>query len=176
MLLPLMSTVGKKKWHDPRGGRKHLSSKSGRYVKFRVCISTIEGLRSRSRPTKPQTAVVISFVSQSRTMALQHSLFALFVCFQSVVAFAPCRVVRSPTFRQAAMMELPEGLIKTVSKPGTGPPLKLGDVASVKYSCYLHDDESKAPFARSDFQKVVCLSPKGSLSKNAHTHTLYLTL
>jgi hypothetical protein len=57
-------------------------------------------------------------------------------------------------------MELPEGLIKTVSKPGTGPPLKLGDVASVKYSCYLYDDESKAPFSRSDFQKVVCVSPK----------------
>jgi hypothetical protein len=52
----------------------------------------------------------------------------------------------------AATTEMPEGLVKTVTKPGNGPPLKLGDVATVKYSCYLPDE---APFARSEFQKVV---------------------
>lgn len=47
---------------------------------------------------------------------------------------------------------MPEGLVKTIQKPGTGPPLKLGDVASVKYSCYTSVDEP--PFAKSNFQKV----------------------
>lgn len=50
---------------------------------------------------------------------------------------------------------LPDGLLKTVSKSGNGPAVKRGDVATVKYSCYLPDDATKIPFAKSDFQKVV---------------------
>lgn len=61
----------------------------------------------------------------------------------------------------AATTEMPEGLIKTVTKQGNGTPLKLGDIASVKYSCYLPDE---APFARSELQKVVrCFCRDGGL-------------
>jgi len=62
------------------------------------------------------------------------------------------RKIPSTSRMLAATTEMPEGLVKTVTKPGNGPPLKLGDVATVKYSCYLSDE---APFARSEFQKVV---------------------
>jgi len=50
---------------------------------------------------------------------------------------------------------LPEGLVKTVSKEGRGTPARRGDVATVKYSCYLPDYVTKIPFAKSDLQKVV---------------------
>lgn len=92
------------------------------------------------------------------------TIVTLLICCQLAMGFSP-----SPHFSSrktpsksniayllsAATTEMPEGLVKTVTKPGNGPPLKLGDVASVKYSCYLPDE---APFARSEFQKVVSFS------------------
>ena len=56
-------------------------------------------------------------------------------------------------FSSATM--LPEGILKTISKPGDGLPAQLGDIATVKYSCYLPNDEKAAPFAKSDKQKMV---------------------
>jgi FKBP-type peptidyl-prolyl cis-trans isomerase len=47
---------------------------------------------------------------------------------------------------------LPEGLVKTVSKPGNGNAAKLGDIATVKYTCYVPDSK---PFAKSSRQKLV---------------------
>jgi hypothetical protein len=58
---------------------------------------------------------------------------------------------RTTTFKLSAS----EGYIKTVSKPGTGKQVNLGDIATVKYTCYLPDDAKGAPFARSDKQKMV---------------------
>ena len=48
-----------------------------------------------------------------------------------------------------------EGLIKTITKQGTGKVANLGDIATIKYSCYLPDDEKAIPFSRSDKQKMV---------------------
>jgi hypothetical protein len=72
------------------------------------------------------------------------------------VAGPQCRASFRTTSRlqSSALTELPDGLIKTISKPGSGIPLKLGDIASVKYSCYLPNQDAP-PFAKSDFQKVV---------------------
>lgn len=89
--------------------------------------------------------------------SLLSLLLVLLIDGKSVAAFAPASKRHSAaTFiASAATTELSDGgILKTISKPGTGPPLKLGDVASVKYSCYLPNDESKAPFAKSNFQKV----------------------
>jgi FKBP-type peptidyl-prolyl cis-trans isomerase len=74
-------------------------------------------------------------------------------CFLSGAAlgFMPIQSSTRSTSRLFSTV-LPEGLQKTVSKEGTGPAVKLGDIATVKYSCYLPDS---APFARSDSQKVV---------------------
>ena len=53
------------------------------------------------------------------------------------------------------------GFIKTVSKPGSsGKPVNLGDIATVKYTCYLPGNEKAAPFARSEKQKMVRLTVK----------------
>jgi hypothetical protein len=52
--------------------------------------------------------------------------------------------------------ELAEGILKTVSKEGNGKPVKLGDIATVKYTCYLPDGPSSTlPFAKSSKQKMV---------------------
>lgn len=48
---------------------------------------------------------------------------------------------------------LQEGLTKTILKPGRGPALKLGDVATVSYNCYLAD--TKQTFSKSPKQKVI---------------------
>jgi len=48
---------------------------------------------------------------------------------------------------------LPPGLNKNVKKAGSGPPLNLGDVATIKYSCFVKG--SSAPFAKSLEQKVI---------------------
>ena len=101
----------------------------------------------------PQPQTSCSSPKHSRTM---YSVFVFLTCTQFALGFAPsplfARKTLSASQLLAATTEMPEGLVKTVTKPGNGPPLKLGDVATVKYSCYLPDE---APFARSDFQKVV---------------------
>ena len=55
---------------------------------------------------------------------------------------------------------LPDGLVKTISTPGTGPLVRRGDVASVKYTCSVLDTNNNTtstspPFAKSTFQKVI---------------------
>jgi FKBP-type peptidyl-prolyl cis-trans isomerase len=69
------------------------------------------------------------------------------------------------SIRMATTVELEEnqGIVKTIFEPGNGMPLRLGDIATVKYSCYLPDDNSDgstassaaAPFAQSTKQKMV---------------------
>jgi hypothetical protein len=62
----------------------------------------------------------------------------------------------STTSTSRSPFTLPEGVIKTISKPGNGEPITLGDIATVKYTCYLPgDDSSVAPFAKAEKQKLV---------------------
>jgi len=65
-------------------------------------------------------------------------------------------------FSTAASTSLPEGLLKTVSKTGDGMPVQLGDIATVKYACYVVGDDddddntnNNKPFAKSAAQKMV---------------------
>lgn len=53
----------------------------------------------------------------------------------------------------SAAASLPEGLSKTVVKPGSGRQLNFGDVATVKYTCSVPG--ASQPFARSNSQKVI---------------------
>lgn len=88
-------------------------------------------------------------------------LIAMSFVLPATIAFAP----RSPqlwstssttatttTVSLNAASTLPEGLLKTISKPGSGPLLRRGDVATVKYSVYL---PNQPPFSRAASQKVV---------------------
>jgi len=73
-------------------------------------------------------------------------------------ATTPARPPAGVSLRASStLVTLGDGLTKTVTKPGNGVPLRLGDVATVKYSCYVPGGEATttAPFARSEEQKVV---------------------
>ena len=50
--------------------------------------------------------------------------------------------------------EIADGIIKKVTKRGTGVPAKLGDIATVKYSCYVVGDDMATPFSKSEQQKM----------------------
>lgn len=63
---------------------------------------------------------------------------------------------KSQIHSTAASEAVTEGLIKTVTKEGKGLPVKLGDIATVKYSCYLPNEPKTAPFSKANQQKVVC--------------------
>lgn len=64
---------------------------------------------------------------------------------------------KSSKLHMSSTVELPSGLIKKVTKPGMGPPIRVGDVATVKFTCDVVDEngESSMPFAKSSGQKFV---------------------
>jgi hypothetical protein len=72
----------------------------------------------------------------------------------------PCSSCSSSTsriFSSAAgtTTELVNGLVKKVSQPGRGGPITLGDMATIKYSCYIPGQDKSPPFAKADRQKMV---------------------
>ena len=89
------------------------------------------------------------------------SLVLLLCSTSSCTAFVPNKCTqRTAKLFSTKSTTLPEGILKTISKPGQGKPVSLGDIATVKYTCYLPEDETAKPFAKSDKQKmvsVVCL-------------------
>ena len=85
-------------------------------------------------------------------MVMMVSMVAVLM-FQVTLGFAPLSLPRPRVASTSTRLNSSSpGLIKTISKEGTGPPLKRGDQATVKYSVYLPDS---APFARSERQRVV---------------------
>lgn len=87
-------------------------------------------------------------------------------CLSRCDGFAPIHSDISP-FRQPSSQtqlysavgatNIANGLIKTITKEGFGNPLKYGEVATVKYTCYIPpvDGSSPKPFAQSLSQKVI---------------------
>lgn len=99
-------------------------------------------------------------------------------CIALSQAFAPCRTTKTTTtisntidtagplstrptliknmhttrLFSAAIPQQEGQLLKTIAQEGSGPTLKLGDIATVKYSCYVVNE--KTPFARSSKQKL----------------------
>ena len=67
--------------------------------------------------------------------------------------------IYSTSAPSASETTIAEGLIKTVTQPGRGGPVMLGDIATVKYSCYLpstnSDQQQNKPFSKSALQKMV---------------------
>jgi hypothetical protein len=101
--------------------------------------------------------------------------FATLLAAQSANAFAPIRIratgstierqiapsintatgIHTTLYAGATVTSTPiaEGLTKTILRQGNGPSLKLGEVATVSYTCSLLNNDT--PFARSNKQKVV---------------------
>jgi hypothetical protein len=84
-------------------------------------------------------------------MKMLRSLIVNWILLQGVHGFVSPNTRSLP--RSASMKLFVEGIIKTITREGTGAPLKRGDVATVKYTVYLPDSP---PFARSESQRVVC--------------------
>jgi FKBP-type peptidyl-prolyl cis-trans isomerase len=68
--------------------------------------------------------------------------------------------------QQEQQQQLPDGIVKTVMTPSTGRRIKLGDIVTVKYTCYLPSPDGKGissnsnnyngkPFAKATRQKMV---------------------
>eukprot|EP00554_Chaetoceros_debilis_P005288 CAMPEP_0194073590 /NCGR_PEP_ID=MMETSP0149-20130528/954_1 /TAXON_ID=122233 /ORGANISM="Chaetoceros debilis, Strain MM31A-1" /LENGTH=297 /DNA_ID=CAMNT_0038753621 /DNA_START=87 /DNA_END=980 /DNA_ORIENTATION=- len=72
-------------------------------------------------------------------------------------AFAPinssARTSATISTSLSATTAIAEGLTKNVIKEGNGPPLRLGEVATVSYNCVV--SATQQPFAKSPRQKVV---------------------
>ena len=70
-------------------------------------------------------------------------------------AFAPISSssARTSTTSLSAATAIAEGLTKNVLREGNGPPLRLGEVATVSYNCVV--SATQQPFAKSPKQKVV---------------------
>jgi hypothetical protein len=101
-------------------------------------------------------------------MRLRFLLFL--VAASGALAFAPsfparrgCSGAWIPTAAQAfattstssSTEEIATGLLKTISTPGNGQRVKLGDIATVKYACYLPDQVHALPFAKSSRQTMM---------------------
>jgi len=71
----------------------------------------------------------------------------------TTATFRTKHLYSTATASSTASSSLPSGVNKIVKKPGSGPTLNIGDVATVKYSCFVKG--SSSPFARSLEQKVV---------------------
>jgi hypothetical protein len=100
---------------------------------------------------------------QALLLVLLPALAIAFAPSQSSVAFTRptnrhTALSRSSLLSSTVAPQLAEGILKTVSKEGQGKPVKLGDIATVRYTCYLPDDVNAAstlPFAKSSRQKMV---------------------
>eukprot|EP00339_Tiarina_fusa_P006381 CAMPEP_0117062918 /NCGR_PEP_ID=MMETSP0472-20121206/43879_1 /TAXON_ID=693140 ORGANISM="Tiarina fusus, Strain LIS" /NCGR_SAMPLE_ID=MMETSP0472 /ASSEMBLY_ACC=CAM_ASM_000603 /LENGTH=269 /DNA_ID=CAMNT_0004782329 /DNA_START=65 /DNA_END=871 /DNA_ORIENTATION=+ len=101
--------------------------------------------------------------NHSQQLPRRNRLLGFLLLLASATAFAPSSGRSNLNVRQTDNKNNPlyassaamEGIIKTVSKKGFGQPAVLGDIATVKYSCYLPDDEKAMPFARAERQKMV---------------------
>lgn len=91
--------------------------------------------------------------------ALLVGSLAFLVACPAIQAFSssqPFAFARAFKTERGAAIDT-EGMIKTITTEGTGTPLRLGDIATIKYRCYLPGDEYKTqtPFSQSSKQKVV---------------------
>jgi FKBP-type peptidyl-prolyl cis-trans isomerase len=69
----------------------------------------------------------------------------------------------------------PEGLVKTITTPGSGDRAKLGDIVTVKYSCYVPNSDgthdNNKPFAKATKQKMVRIAIReGNGTRSRHLH------
>lgn len=109
----------------------------------------------------PRTSKTKKPTHFGRAVGRSHARTAL--AFVPSVPSSSALVLRQSTSSAtAAVAPLPNGLIKTITQFGSGEPVRLGDIATVEYSCFVvggetGDTETAAtlPFAQSPRQKMV---------------------
>lgn len=93
-------------------------------------------------------------------------LILLFPSFTNGFVAVP-RVSRQPLVLYSATASsissgsLPEALLKTITKVGNGPMVRMGDIATVKYSCYVSGNPT--PFSRSTSKAQKMMIGDGSM-------------
>jgi hypothetical protein len=101
-----------------------------------------------------------------RRVSVLSQLFCVLSVASYSVAFAPsklwnCKSNAGSTstclLLSSSTAALPEGIVKTVTTTGTGRSINLGDIATVKYTCYLPENDNNKPFATATKQKMVRL-------------------
>jgi FKBP-type peptidyl-prolyl cis-trans isomerase len=77
--------------------------------------------------------------------------------------FRPRHIVDSATTGTSSVSGsgLPESLLKTITKEGNGPMVRLGDIATVKYACYVSGNPS--PFSRSTSKAQKMMIGEGAM-------------
>lgn len=91
------------------------------------------------------------------------------VCFRSNIVFLSCFLLSllatdafAPSQRSRRISGLRlsstaalDGIVKQVTTQGNGKAVNLGDIATVRYSCYVSGNKNALPVARADRQKMV---------------------
>ena len=97
-----------------------------------------------------------SFVIQQNQQHASKALLVVPSCRRRVLLL-PVLSAASTTTSSAPVVEITEGLSKTVQTEGTGVPVKLGDIATINYSCYLpdHDGVTFSKSASSGKEKLI---------------------
>jgi hypothetical protein len=103
-------------------------------------------------------ACTLNWRNESKMYNIHLAFLAALLVVKSTSAFSPSSSERSLSLSRLFSSNpstLPEGVVKKISTPGKGKGVKLGDIATVKYTCYLADEEKAVPFARSEKQRMV---------------------
>lgn len=85
---------------------------------------------------------------------------ALYLTYQAT-AFSPAAAIQRPSTHlqqstaAAGSKPLTPGLVKTTLQEGNGAIVQRGDIATLKYACYVVDDASPPPFCKATKQKMV---------------------
>ncbi|CAJ1887853.1 unnamed protein product [Cylindrotheca closterium] len=84
-------------------------------------------------------------------------LFCVLLSLAATGAFTPSHRSRrnSGLLLRFSTTAIPDGIVKQVSSPGSGKAVNLGDIATVRYSCYVSGNGDALPVARADRQKMV---------------------
>jgi len=114
----------------------------------------------------PYLSPTVQYHTSVDRMRVQQRIIFLVAAFPALAAaFAPRAITtksksststgRLFSSSTAATSSLDEGLLKTITVPGQGNLVKLGDIATVQYTCYLPNDTTAVPFAKSSKQKII---------------------
>eukprot|EP00592_Proboscia_alata_P007102 CAMPEP_0194356830 /NCGR_PEP_ID=MMETSP0174-20130528/4399_1 /TAXON_ID=216777 /ORGANISM="Proboscia alata, Strain PI-D3" /LENGTH=328 /DNA_ID=CAMNT_0039126589 /DNA_START=59 /DNA_END=1045 /DNA_ORIENTATION=+ len=124
-----------------------------------VCLSTVlllNHITTLSRAYVLPSTLTFQHKSRGLLVVNQH-LTTRRHTLQTQQHASPILKMSSPAAASmgAPTIKFPPGVTKTVLEQGNGPFINIGDVATVKYSCYLPNNPSAIPFAKSNAEKMI---------------------
>jgi FKBP-type peptidyl-prolyl cis-trans isomerase len=126
---------------DKPSGRTHNRHVATGMMPRRIQLVTLAALAAAALP-----AGVAAYVPHNVRMARGNTL-----PFHRSAATRLYSSAAAPSAAATTTTTLADGLVKTVTRSGSGPTLRPGDIATLAYCCYYND----VPFSRALLQKVV---------------------